>query len=294
MKKMKFKGVIMTLILLAGTLNAENVENQKHTRKINMGLRKLKDRVEAEGNLNARLDGEQRTVLMFAASHADTNLIDEVVGKGVDVNLADIKGKTALMYACQSGDEASVRMLISKGAHINLRDIESCQTALIIAARNGQYGAVKGLVENGADLDLRDRDGGTALSRAVAKGHKEIADYFLKCGASTNIILKETSFEVAKLARRELPTLENAMDVWAVARGKNEDDIPVWSELVGYLEKGVPLSARNGMDVFGNPIILRSYGKGPAIHPLTRDRLKKVVEQHVPDTEFWGKFLPDE
>jgi len=281
--------------MLFGTLYfVEQARSQGHPFQPGMSLQELKAHVEEKGNVDLPVDAEQRTVLMLAAAHGDTNVVAEILDKGAKIDIADGSGRTALMYASERGNKASVQMLVKNGAHLNVRDSKSKESALMLAAQNGRKDIVEFLVESDADLDLRDRDGGTAWSRAKAKGHKDIADYLQRHGASTSLVLTEITKETADLAKRELSAVANAMALWRLAKGKGADDVPVWDDLVGYLRPGDPLAARAGKDVFGNPLILRSCSKGPAVDQRTLERLRPVTGEEKDNKEFWGKYLEEE
>jgi|GEM_PF-160902 len=104
------------------------------------------------------------TLLAFTASIAQADLLDD------------------MQQAIKNGNTDVVQELLGKGFDANATDPDG-NTLLIQAAREGQGDIVRALVDAGAQVNLRNRFGETALMLAVFKGHKEIALYLLDKGA---------------------------------------------------------------------------------------------------------------
>jgi ankyrin repeat protein len=158
------------------------------------------------------------TALTESIATGQTELAIEIIRKGANVNLADLKGETPLMYAsfyCQPqvvfqlleqkaevnalnsdrssalmdaastcNDGSVIAMLIRSGANVNQVGFAG-ETALTIAVNHGDEFAVKELVAAGADLNTKTEEGETALTIAQGKevGRKETHDriyFFLK------------------------------------------------------------------------------------------------------------------
>ena len=67
---------------------------------------------------------------------------------------------------------------------LNLRpDVYGRSTPLMVSVERGHLAASEFLVKHGAELDCQDGYGRTALSYAVHKGHREIIQLLLGCGA---------------------------------------------------------------------------------------------------------------
>jgi ankyrin repeat protein len=141
---------------------------------------------------------EGATPLMLAAHHGYTDLVNQLLEKGAEVNGENEAGETALIYAARAGYTAIVQMLIQKGAKleakikkVNLGIIRPDaqyhiqtnvgQTALIAAAKFGHTETVKVLLSNGANINAKTDSGETALM--LAKKYPEIVKLLQQAGA---------------------------------------------------------------------------------------------------------------
>jgi ankyrin repeat protein len=91
-----------------------------------------------------------------------------------DVDAADNYGNTLLMAATTTGQTEAIRWLVGKGAEIDkVSQLEyGGRTALISAAEVGALESARTLLELGANPHLKMKDGGTALSHALASSMK--------------------------------------------------------------------------------------------------------------------------
>jgi uncharacterized protein len=98
----------------------------------------------------------------------------EALLKHSDVNAADNYGNTLLMAATTTGQTEAIRWLVGKGAEIDkVSQLEyGGRTALISAAEVGAVESARTLLELGANPHLKMKDGGTALSHALASSMK--------------------------------------------------------------------------------------------------------------------------
>jgi hypothetical protein len=62
------------------------------------------------------------TPLIAAVFHEQTNVIQYLVFKNVDLNIQDRNGQTALMWAMMTGDTNTVRLLLEAGADTTIKD----------------------------------------------------------------------------------------------------------------------------------------------------------------------------
>jgi len=62
------------------------------------------------------------TPLMAAIFHGNTNIIQYLLTRNVNVNLQDREGRTALMWAITTEDTNTVRLLLERGANIMIKD----------------------------------------------------------------------------------------------------------------------------------------------------------------------------
>ena len=131
-------------------------------------------------------DGEGRTALFSASLGGHVTSVENLVGKGADVNKAESTlGHTPLYAAAWGGHNPVVQVLLGNGADVNQVDAYGW-TALLGSAYCGHLEVAKSLLGKGADRSvavstswtdekgLIIRVGSTALSVARLKGHKEM------------------------------------------------------------------------------------------------------------------------
>lgn len=82
------------------------------------------------------VDNNKRTLLMFAASYGDKDIINEIVKYGNGIDKTDINGQTALHWAVQYNKYDSVKELIRLKANPNIKDNYS-RTPIDIAEFEG-------------------------------------------------------------------------------------------------------------------------------------------------------------
>lgn len=143
-----------------------------------------------------------------------TQLLERLIGLGVDLDSRDGRGMTALHLAAALGREAALKALVSAGAAPDLRAADG-QTALGVAlaggrrdlaewldwrgwrlprrplrpadlpaaAVSGDADAVRRLLDLGFPVDTVDGQGCTALLRAAGGGHLAVVDLLLARGA---------------------------------------------------------------------------------------------------------------
>ena len=146
-------------------------------------------------------------------------LVQLLVEKGADVNVANVSGNTPLHIATEMGNEPLVNFLLDHGAdakaknnigdtllhsagrtrnriikltlvkrllskgvnidHLNDRN----ESAILISARNGNQGLVQSLIEAGANVDGKDSDGFTLLHFNI---DAQLVEILLKKGLDVN------------------------------------------------------------------------------------------------------------
>ena len=138
------------------------------------------------------------------------DVVEKLLSKNADMNLANTHGESALMLACQKGNAKIVKQLLQKGeeSNIQLRGgsdalLEACMRGhtdivdkffeysvdlewyvLYAACRDGYTELVEKLLDRGADLTTQTTSGITALMMACQNGHKEIVKILLQKGGS--------------------------------------------------------------------------------------------------------------
>ncbi|UCM86224.1 MAG: ankyrin repeat domain-containing protein [Rickettsia endosymbiont of Culicoides impunctatus] len=160
--------------------------------------------------------------LHYATLLEDTNILQLILNKGVDINSQNSGGGTALSFVICNDKKPMVEFLLNKGADVNVAakdggyplhlavnnnalelinllvkydDInarttdEHKVTALWLAAQDGKLEIVKILADLGADLNIvRVTTGMPPLHVAMQKKHPEVAEELLARGADVNIV----------------------------------------------------------------------------------------------------------
>ena len=100
--------------------------------------------------------------------NATTAVIDLLLAKGADVNIADANGVTPLMAASELDWEPSITLLLEHGAKTQAKDRDG-KTALMYAMGNRGLGTAAKLLEKGAEINASDKAGRTPLMRAITQ-----------------------------------------------------------------------------------------------------------------------------
>jgi uncharacterized protein len=117
------------------------------------------------------------TALMTAAGLGLPDLVEQLLGAGVDVHAVEPQmGAGALHLAAQSGNPDVIRLLIDHGAFIDQQSPILGNTALIDAVLYRSEDAVQMLLTRGARTEIRNHWQQTALELAEAEGLEKIAD----------------------------------------------------------------------------------------------------------------------
>lgn len=156
--------------------------------------------------------------LHLAASSGHTQVIEELLKHGVDVDIADSKGGNALHRGASGGHVEVVKKLLQHGADVHRMDthggnalhcaafhghaeilrellkhganvhISNCKgwNVLHLSAQKGHAEVVKELLNHGADVHSADTNFGNALHRAAVKGHVAVVNNLLKHGANVH------------------------------------------------------------------------------------------------------------
>ena len=122
----------------------------------------------------------------------DLKGVEELINKGVDVNICPKKGgSTPLMVACSMrGTDEIIELLLSKGADVNFKTERDGRTPLMWAAKNSEK-AVELLLAKGADVKTKGLDGMTAFIQSIygilsGSVTTDVCDLLLEKGADVN------------------------------------------------------------------------------------------------------------
>lgn len=126
-----------------------------------------------------------------AARKGDKAELLRLLGKGVDVNIADNAGHTALMEACQYHHTSCVELLLSRGADVS-RTTSLGWSALKFAALDGDANlpCLKLLLDARPELETRSEGGlygNTVLHNAAESGYPGVVEALLAAGCSSEL-----------------------------------------------------------------------------------------------------------
>ncbi len=97
-----------------------------------------------------------------------SNLVELLLGEGVNVNSCDVTWRTALIGAVGGGHTDLVQRRISAGADVNQVANHQSRTALVHACNQGKIQVARVLLENRTDVGGCDEDGMTGLMLAAS------------------------------------------------------------------------------------------------------------------------------
>ncbi len=124
---------------------------------------------EKSGSDSSNLHSE----FMQAVVNGETDKIERLVDRGIDINERNEVGATALMWAVMKKQPDAARLLIKNGADLNART-DSGITALMVAVSEREPDMARLLVSAGADLKIKDQKGRTALDYARDQNDRNI------------------------------------------------------------------------------------------------------------------------
>ncbi|XP_053451571.1 POTE ankyrin domain family member A-like [Nycticebus coucang] len=101
-------------------------------------------------------DNEDRTPLMKAIQHQETECAFNLLDYGADPNVTDDYSNTALHYAVYSGNIVLITKLLSCGANIETKNKKQL-TPLLLAINGQNLKMVEFLVKNKADINAVDK-----------------------------------------------------------------------------------------------------------------------------------------
>jgi ankyrin repeat protein len=113
----------------------------------------------------------------------DEKAVGQLLGRGVESHLKDIKGRSLLYMAAGTGHAGVVGLLLENGANIEAEECDGWR-ALHAAALNGHEAIVRLLVERGANIDAQNKLGRSPLHAAALNGHAGVVQQLLENGAN--------------------------------------------------------------------------------------------------------------
>jgi ankyrin repeat protein/beta-lactamase regulating signal transducer with metallopeptidase domain len=140
----------------------------------------------AKSTPESRAQYQLAASLYDAVTAGDLQQVRSLLAKGANANAKDGIGNTALFFAILSHDPAMVELLVTKGADVNLANVfrtaAGNYSLAQLAVGHGNLDTMRLLVDHGAKLDAKDQDGWTALRHAAAGGKRDLVEFFVSKG----------------------------------------------------------------------------------------------------------------
>lgn len=128
---------------------------------------------------------ERQQLLMKTIAEGDSDKVEEMLSKPLNLSYLDSDDMSPLMYAVKRDQIRIATMLLAKGANVNQVNHRG-ETALLLAVESSHSTAVKLLIDHGADVNRRYEHQGTVLMHAVARESAPIAKMLLSAGANAD------------------------------------------------------------------------------------------------------------
>jgi ankyrin repeat protein len=144
--------------------------------------------LETGADASTKCGAAKTTPLHAAVAGRCVDAVDLLMRAGVDVNAKDDFGQTVLHYAASKGDLEIIKRLIATGADINAEENELGYTPLHIALVMSKEEAALELINAGADIVRADRRGQTPLHLAVRKCLVRAVEELLRRGVPVNAV----------------------------------------------------------------------------------------------------------
>jgi ankyrin repeat protein len=166
--------------------------------------------------LNAK-DNSGDSVIHYAATFRNLDLIKKIVAKGVDIDCKNNFGKTALIIVCDNQSSidkeetlALARELVALKANINAQDNE-LNSPLIRAAVGDNAELVKFLLSEGANPRLKNSSGYSAFRHSLEKANKDMAiSLILSLNNSQEI---EANYSQSLIESTAYPEIKPTLDI---------------------------------------------------------------------------------
>jgi quinoprotein dehydrogenase-associated probable ABC transporter substrate-binding protein len=170
----------------------------------------------------------------------DPERVKFLVGKGADVNKADLQGWTPLTSAARQRHNKMIDLLLSLGADPNKVDGNG-MTPLVSAVMRDHVPSVKALLKAGANIEEPGPEGYHPLSLAIAESKYEAAKALMEAGADVSVASGEDGLTPLMIVAAQTGPAEGARFLPGSTR-------PI-DVAKGLIERGAKVNAQanNGM-----------------------------------------------
>jgi ankyrin repeat protein len=141
--------------------------------------------IRAHANVNRSTDYGV-TPISLACTNRSAAMVERLLKAGANPNATLWTGETPLMTCARTGNVEAVKLLLSRGADPNVKENQQGHTALMRAVAEKHSDVARALIEGGADVRARSKGGFTALLFASQQGDVESARILLAAGADVN------------------------------------------------------------------------------------------------------------
>lgn len=125
-------------------------------------------------------NADDQTGMHLAATLGHTDLVAVLVKLGAKTVVRDSDGRTPMHFAADKGHIGVVNLL----AELLDPPDDMGDTAMHHAARKGRIDVANVLIEHRHPFHLANRNGDSPLNLAIEYGHADLAEFFVKHGAS--------------------------------------------------------------------------------------------------------------
>ena len=206
-------------------------------------------------DIDARIDDDGATPLYIAAQNNFPRIVEQLVRRGVDVDLVRDDGTTSLCGAASIGNLEAVRVLLRAPAiAIDLAG-EDGMAPLAFASQEGYKDIVRLLLRKGADPNIKNKTGITPLHLASLRGHTGIVEMLSDAGADMDAEMEDKGQRYTPYSLAHLAGQWEVMSVLAAHRRRREEE-------AARLEDLSPCLRPQGQAPAGEPV-----GSTPATMP---------------------------
>jgi len=212
--------------------------------------------------------GEPPISLNEAAAMGNTESIESLIAKGIDINNREHDFKTPLHRATISGHKDVVALLIAQGAQIDAKDSFPGGTALHYAVEKDHREIAEFLIAKGANVNAKRGypAGDTPLHSAVRRGDQDIVELLIAKGADVNAQNDsgQTPLDVATRGRhREITELLRAKVAKSSIHGTAR--LGALDNVKDFVENGIDVNEKD------------AYGMTP-LHLVAQGGHREIVE----------------
>lgn len=222
-----------------------------------------------------------------AVNRKDFTAMQDLLDKGADVNVQNVRGVTPLFAAIIAKNEPMIDWLLAHNASPNVRSSVG-DNPMIEVARSGNEGLLKKLIKAGGDVNLANTLGSTPLMEACVARQLGSVRILLDAGADVSLRTNQGTSALLNAARsHEYEMVELLLDAGANA---NEADttygvtalISACGVLPGYDPKDAMMKSMKTVKALlsagANPDLKAKSGNSPLAEAARTDNRSVILE----------------